>query len=53
MIKSSGKVVALATPEKLNTAEAFHIADIQALNGMITSSPNSICSSHIRKQALK
>jgi len=39
MIKSSGKVVALATPEKLNTAEAFHIADIQALNGMITSSP--------------
>ena len=39
MIKSSGKVVALATPEKLNTAEAFHIAPIGALNGMITSSP--------------
>lgn len=39
MIKSSGKVVALATPEKLNTAEAFHIAPIEALNGIITSSP--------------
>jgi len=39
MIKSSGKVIALSTPEKLNTAEAFHIAPIQALNGMITSSP--------------
>jgi DeoR/GlpR family transcriptional regulator of sugar metabolism len=39
MIKSSGKVIALSTPEKLNTAEAFHIAPIQSLNGMITSSP--------------
>jgi DeoR/GlpR family transcriptional regulator of sugar metabolism len=39
MIKSSGKVIALSTPEKLNTAEAFHIAPIQALSGMITSSP--------------
>jgi DeoR/GlpR family transcriptional regulator of sugar metabolism len=39
MIKSSGKVIALSTPEKLNTAEAFHIAPIKALNGMITSSP--------------
>ncbi|HYJ38270.1 MAG TPA: DeoR/GlpR transcriptional regulator, partial [Chitinophagaceae bacterium] len=39
MIKSSGKVIALSTPEKLNTAEAFHIASIKALNGMITSSP--------------
>ena len=39
MIKSSSKVVALSTPEKLNTAEAFHIAPIQALHGMITSSP--------------
>jgi DeoR/GlpR family transcriptional regulator of sugar metabolism len=39
MIKSSGWVVALSTPEKLNTAEAFHIAPIHALNGMITSSP--------------
>ena len=41
MIKSSAKVVALSTPEKLNTAEAFHIAPIQALNGMITSSPEN------------
>jgi DeoR/GlpR family transcriptional regulator of sugar metabolism len=39
MIKSSGQVFALSTPEKLNTAEAFHIASIDALNGMITSSP--------------
>jgi len=39
MIKSSGWVVALSTPEKLNTAEAFHIAPIHALNGMITSTP--------------
>ena len=39
MIKSSGKVIALSTPEKLNTAEAFHIAPIEALYGMITSSP--------------
>ena len=41
MIKSSAKVVALSTPEKLNAAEAFHIAPIQALNGMITSSPEN------------
>jgi DeoR/GlpR family transcriptional regulator of sugar metabolism len=39
MIQSSSKVIALSTPEKLNTAEAFHIAPIQALHGMITSSP--------------
>jgi DeoR/GlpR family transcriptional regulator of sugar metabolism len=39
MIKSSAKVVALSTPEKLNTAEAFHIAPLGALHGMITSSP--------------
>ena len=39
MIKSSGQVIALSTPEKLNTAEAFHICPINALAGIITSSP--------------
>ncbi len=41
MIKSCGQVVALSTPEKLNTAEAFHISTIQSLSGIITSSPES------------
>ena len=40
MIKSSGQVIALSTPEKLNTAEAFHICPIKTLNGMITSAPD-------------
>lgn len=41
MIKSSGQVIALSTPEKLNTAEAFHICSINALTGMVTSAPES------------
>jgi DeoR/GlpR family transcriptional regulator of sugar metabolism len=40
MIKSSGQVIALTTPEKLNTAEAFHICPIKTLNTMITSAPD-------------
>jgi DeoR/GlpR family transcriptional regulator of sugar metabolism len=39
MIRSSRQVIALSTPEKINTAEAFHIAPIVELNGIITSSP--------------
>jgi DeoR/GlpR family transcriptional regulator of sugar metabolism len=40
MIKSSNQVFALATPEKLNTAEAFHICPILSLTGLITPSPD-------------
>ena len=40
MIKSSNQVVALATPEKINTAEAFHIGSIKDLSSIITSSTN-------------
>jgi DeoR/GlpR family transcriptional regulator of sugar metabolism len=40
MIKSSGQIIALSTPEKLNTAEAFHICPIKTLNAMITSAPD-------------
>lgn len=40
MIKSSNQVVALATPEKINTAEAFHICSIKELSSIITSSTN-------------
>lgn len=39
MIESSAQVVALATAEKLNTAEAFHICPITALTGLVTPSP--------------
>jgi DeoR/GlpR family transcriptional regulator of sugar metabolism len=41
MIKSAGKVIALSTPEKINTAEAFNICSINTLNGIITSSPDN------------
>lgn len=41
MIKASGQVFALATPEKVNTAEAFQICRLNDLEGMITSSPES------------
>jgi DeoR/GlpR family transcriptional regulator of sugar metabolism len=40
MIESSAQVVALATPEKINTAEAFHICPINSLKGLITPSPD-------------
>ncbi|PWT76856.1 MAG: DeoR/GlpR transcriptional regulator [Bacteroidetes bacterium] len=40
MIKSSNQVVALSTPEKLNTTEAFHICPLQALTGLITPKPD-------------
>jgi DeoR/GlpR family transcriptional regulator of sugar metabolism len=36
MIAASGQVMALTTPEKLNTAEAFYICPLKTLSGMIT-----------------
>ncbi len=42
MIAASNKVLALTTPEKLNTAEAFHICEIGLLDGIITSSPENV-----------
>lgn len=41
MIKASNKVIALSTPEKINTAEAFNICSINALSGIITSAPDN------------
>ncbi len=41
MISASNKVLALTTPEKINTAEAFHICEIGLLDGIITSSPEN------------
>jgi DeoR/GlpR family transcriptional regulator of sugar metabolism len=40
MIKAAGQVIALTTPEKINTAEPFHICPVGALSGMITPSPD-------------
>ena len=40
MIRSARKVIALSTPEKLNTAEAYSICPINAIKGIITSSQN-------------
>jgi DeoR/GlpR family transcriptional regulator of sugar metabolism len=41
MIKSASQVIALSTPEKLNTAEAFNICPITDISGIITSTPAS------------
>ncbi len=41
MISASSKVIALSTPEKLNTAEAFNICPLQEISGIITSAPES------------
>lgn len=40
MISAARQVAALATAEKLNTAEAFHICPITDLNSLITPSPD-------------
>lgn len=53
MIKSAGQVIALSTPEKINTAEAFHICSISALNGMITSSPDSDLFKPYKEEGIK
>lgn len=39
MINAAAQVVALATAEKINTAEAFHICPITSLTGLITPAP--------------
>lgn len=41
MIKASRELIALATPEKMNTAEAFHICDVTTLTGLITTAPDT------------
>jgi DeoR/GlpR family transcriptional regulator of sugar metabolism len=53
MIKSAGQVIALSTPEKLNTAEAFYICATSALTGMVTSSPDSELFKPYKEQGIK
>ena len=53
MIKSAGQVIALSTPEKINTAEAFHICPASALTGMVTSSPDSDLFKPYKEEGIK
>lgn len=53
MIQSSGQVIALATEEKINTAEAFHICPINSLYGLITPSPENDLLDPYRKAGIK